>query len=116
MRGHDQLIHGDLSGNVLFHPGLAPGIIDLSPYWHSPLFATAILAVDAIVWEGADHGVLDILHGHPDGTQHLIRAAIFRVVMDHLYNPQRHEPPPWWPSLLRVTAQLCRLAASAPRM
>jgi hypothetical protein len=28
VRGRDQLIHGDLSGNVLFHPRHAPGIID----------------------------------------------------------------------------------------
>ena len=68
-----------------------------------------------MVWEGADQGVLGILHGHPDATQYLIRAVIFRVVMDHLYNLQRHQPPPWWPSLLRVTAQLCQLAADDPK-
>ena len=99
---------------MLFHPCLAPGIIDLSPYWGPPLFAAAVIAVDAMVWECADHGVLGILHGHPDAPQHLIRAVIFRVVMDHLCNPQRHEPPPWWPSLLHVTTQLSRLAATTP--
>lgn len=114
VKGRDQLIHGDLSGNVLFHARLAPGIIDLSPYWRPLLFATAVLAVDAMVWEGADHGVLGILGSHPEAPQYLIRAAIFRVVMDHLCNPQRHEPPPWWPSLLHVAAQLCQLAACAP--
>lgn len=113
VHGRDQLIHGDLSGNVLLHPRLAPGIIDLSPYWRPPTFATAVIAVDAMVWEGADQRVLCILSGHPDAPQYLIRAAIFRVVMDHLCNPQRDEPPQWWPSLLRVTAQLCVLAADA---
>ena len=34
----EQLIHGDLTTNVLFHPTLPPGIIDLSPYWRPPLF------------------------------------------------------------------------------
>jgi uncharacterized protein (TIGR02569 family) len=110
VHGQDQLIHGDLSGNVLFHPGLVPGIIDISPYWRPPLFAAAIIAVDAMVWEGADDRVLGILHGHPDAPQYLVRAAIFRVVMDHLCNPQPHEPPWWWPSLLRVADQLGRLA------
>jgi uncharacterized protein (TIGR02569 family) len=109
--GRRQLIHGDLSGNVLFRAGLAPGIIDLSPYWRPALFATAVIAVDAMVWEGADQRVTSILGGHPDALQQLIRAAIFRVVMDHLCNPQQHEPPPWWPSLLHVTAQLRRLTA-----
>lgn len=108
VRGRDQLIHGDLSGNVLFHPRLPPGIIDLSPYWRPALFATAVIAVDALIWEGADRRVLGILHGHPDARQYLIRAAIFRVVMDHLCNPRRREAPPWWPALLDVTAQLAR--------
>jgi uncharacterized protein (TIGR02569 family) len=114
VQGRDQLIHGDLSGNVLFCQRLAPGIIDLSPYWRPPLFATAVIAVDAMVWEGADQSIRAILRGHPDAPQYLLRAAIFRVVMDRLCNPQRHEPPPWWTSLLYVTAQLCHLAASAP--
>jgi uncharacterized protein (TIGR02569 family) len=104
VHGRDQLIHGDLSGNVLFHPRLAPGIIDLSPYWRPPLFATGVVAVDAMVWEGADRSVAGILHGHPDAAQYLIRAAIFRGVMDHLCNPERREQPSWWPALLRVTA------------
>ncbi len=110
--GRGQLIHGDLSGNVLFHAGLAPGIIDLSPYWRPTLFATAAIAVDAMIWEGADHRVCSILRGHPDAVQHLLRAAIFRVVVDHLCNPQPRDPPLWWPSLLSVTGQLCRLAAA----
>ena len=52
LHGHDQLIHGDLTTNVLFHPTLPPGIIDLSPYWRPPLFATAIVVVDAIRHSG----------------------------------------------------------------
>jgi uncharacterized protein (TIGR02569 family) len=109
----DQLIHGDLSGNVLFHPKLPPAIIDLSPYWRPAAFASAIVAVDGLVWEGADRRVLAVLKGHPDASQHLLRAAIFRVVMDHLCNPERSTEPPWWPSLLRVVATLCGLDSSA---
>ena len=115
VQGRDQLIHGDLSGNVLFHHRLAPGIIDLSPYWRPPLFTTAVVAVDAMVWEGADESVLAILRGHPDVPQYLTRAVIFRDHMDHLCSPQRHGPPRWWPSLLHVTAQLHQLAAQSTR-
>jgi uncharacterized protein (TIGR02569 family) len=35
----NQLIHGDLSGNVLFAEGLPPAVIDLSPYWRPPAYA-----------------------------------------------------------------------------
>jgi uncharacterized protein (TIGR02569 family) len=109
----EQLIHGDLSGNVLFHPTLPPAIIDLSPYWRPTAFASAIVAIDGLVWEGADRRVLAVLKGDPDASQHLLRAAIFRIVIDHLCNPERSTEPPWWPSLLRVVAMLCRLDGSA---
>jgi uncharacterized protein (TIGR02569 family) len=115
VRESGQLIHGDLTGNVLFHPHLPPAIIDLSPYWRPPAFASAVVALDALVWEGADRGVLSVLEGHPDPSQHLLRAAIFRIVMDHLCNPERSGAPPWWPALTRVVADLCDLAHSTER-
>ncbi|MFJ7060541.1 phosphotransferase [Streptomyces microflavus] len=36
-----QLIHGDLTGNVLFAPGRDPAVIDFSPCWRPPLCAEA---------------------------------------------------------------------------
>lgn len=108
--GHDQLVHGDLSGNVLFHPTLPPGIIDISPYWRPPLFATAVVIVDALMWEDASDAVLEILDGHQDAPQFLLRAAIFRLVTDQLCNPRRRRTPPWWPQARRMTALLCRRA------
>jgi uncharacterized protein (TIGR02569 family) len=113
LHGHDQLIHGDLTTNVLFHPTLPPGIIDLSPYWRPPLFATAIVIVDAMVWEGAGPSVLPLIGHRPHAAQYLLRAAVFRLVMDHLCNPERRTPPTWWPAMLQVTGQLCDLAESA---
>jgi uncharacterized protein (TIGR02569 family) len=104
--GRSQLVHGDLTGNVLFHPTLPPGIIDVSPYWRPPLFATAVVVVDALVWEGADEAVLAVFGGHRDTAQYLLRAAIFRLVMDQLCNPGRRGPPSWWPRALEVTADL----------
>jgi len=49
-----QLIHGDLTGNVLFAEDAPPAVIDLAPYWRPPAFASAIVVTDALVWEGAD--------------------------------------------------------------
>ncbi len=51
--GVAQLVHGDLTGNVLFHPHLPPLVIDLSPYWRPPAFASAVVIADALVFEGA---------------------------------------------------------------
>lgn len=75
-----QLVHGDLSGNVLFAPGLPPAIIDLSAYWREPEYAAAIAAVDGTLWFDAGDDVLNLLGRGHRSTQHLVRALIFRLV------------------------------------
>jgi uncharacterized protein (TIGR02569 family) len=79
-----QLIHGDLTGNVLFDRLLPPAIIDLSPYWRPTGFASAIVVADALVWDGADARVLDAVGHVDDFGQYLVRALIFRLVTDSL--------------------------------
>jgi uncharacterized protein (TIGR02569 family) len=71
-----QLVHGDLSGNVLFADDLPPAIIDLSPYWRPVEYASAIVAVDAVLWHGAD---LELLSATA-ARQLLVRALLFRVL------------------------------------
>jgi uncharacterized protein (TIGR02569 family) len=70
-----QLIHGDLTGNVLFHDTLPPAIIDFAPYWRPTEYATAIIVTDAVLWEDAPSELLR--EAHP---QYLLRALIFRGV------------------------------------
>jgi len=75
-----QIIHGDLSGNILFHLDLKPGVIDFSPYWRPAEYATAIIIVDSMVWE---HAPIDLLNEMPDTEQMnqlLIRAALWRII------------------------------------
>ena len=80
-----QLIHGDLTGNVLFHDLLPPAIIDLAPYWRPTGYASAIVVGDALVWEGADERVLDAVAHIEDFPQYLLRALIYRAVTDRLF-------------------------------
>ena len=79
-----QLIHGDLTGNVLFDDRLPPAIIDLSPYWRPVGYASAIVIADALVWEGADAGVLRAVGHVREFGQYLVRALIFRLVSEWL--------------------------------
>ena len=75
-----QLVHGDLSGNVLFAEGELPAIIDFSPYWRPVGYAEAIVVVDALLWFGADRRVL-VARADTDGfAQMLVRALMFRLV------------------------------------
>jgi uncharacterized protein (TIGR02569 family) len=73
-----QLIHGDLTGNVLFAEGLSPAVIDLSPYWRPTGFASAIVVADALLWHGAGGELLEATVGV--SRQLLIRALIYRLV------------------------------------
>jgi uncharacterized protein (TIGR02569 family) len=80
-----QLIHGDLTGNVLFDDRLAPAILDLSPYYRPPTFTSAIVVADAMVWEGADDALIHAFDADDDFPQYLLRALIYRIVTDRLF-------------------------------
>lgn len=75
-----QLIHGDMTGNILFHDPLAPAVIDMAPYWRPAGFATAIIIVDSIVWEGADDTLIEGERDTEQMYQLLLRATIRRIM------------------------------------
>ncbi len=76
----DQLVHGDLCGNVLFADGQPPAIIDFSPYWRPASYADAVIAVDGLLWYGAGRDLVSWAWSSPDFPQLLVRALIFRLV------------------------------------
>lgn len=79
--GSDQLVHGDLAGNVLLDRAGLPLVIDLSPYWRPALWAEAVVVLDAVLWQGADVTALNgWRHGRP--RQAMLRAAAFRLLSD----------------------------------
>lgn len=75
-----QLMHGDLTGNVLFAADEAPAVIDFSPFWRPPVFAEAIVVADGLLWFDLPSDLLTDGSDHPDWQQMLIRALIFRLV------------------------------------
>lgn len=74
-----QLVHGDIAGNLLFEEGLAPGVIDFSPFWRPVAYAHAVLAVDAISWMGADANILRMVRAEGVTDSLLRRAVVFRL-------------------------------------
>ncbi|MDB5044106.1 MAG: hypothetical protein JWQ08_156 [Deinococcus sp.] len=109
VRAPPQLIHGDLTGNVLFSEPDAPAVIDFSPYWRPAGFALAIVVADALVWEGADEGLLEAVREVPDFPQLFLRALMFRRIVEELSSsvaaPGAHDP------YRRAVALALRLAA-----
>jgi uncharacterized protein (TIGR02569 family) len=106
-----QLVHGDLTGNVLFADDLPPAIIDLSPYWRPPAYASAVVVADALVWEGAEESLLDAVAHVPRFPQFLVRALIMRLVVDRHFREShatRGDDDPFAPAVQLA----CRLATS----
>lgn len=85
-----QLVHGDLVGNVLFAEGLPPAIIDLSLYWRPTGYSAALVVGDALAWEDAPPSIIDLITHIPSWQQLLLRAVIFRMVVNDL--ARRAEP------------------------
>lgn len=76
----NQLIHGDFTGNILFREGQLPAVIDFVAYWRPEDYAIAIMIADAIVWEGADESIFDLVSDIPEIVQLVIRAEIGRIM------------------------------------
>ncbi|NMP23128.1 aminoglycoside phosphotransferase [Sulfobacillus harzensis] len=74
----EQIIHGDLAGNVLFSPRLPPAVIDFSPYWRPAGFADAMILGDGLLWHDDDE-VRSLIPRTHVFRQLLIRAMLARL-------------------------------------
>jgi uncharacterized protein (TIGR02569 family) len=94
--GPDQLIHADLTGNVLFSPDLGPAVIDFSPSWRPAGWASAIVVADALTWEGADASFVMAVSGMAALGQLLVRALLFRILAGAILGADdpRHDAAP----------------------
>jgi len=77
--GPDQLVHGDLAGNVLLDAAGAPVVIDVAPYWRPVLWAEAVCVLDAVLWPGAGPAEPWDTGARRDA---MVRAALFRLLGD----------------------------------
>ncbi len=75
--GADQLVHADLTGNVLLTSAAPPGIIDISPYWRPPAYADGIVVADAMCWH---HAPATVLKDAYVSAEAVARGLLFRVL------------------------------------
>jgi hypothetical protein len=82
--GRRQVVHGDLTGNVL-RDGDVPGVIDWPAYWWPRELALAVVVVDALCWQDAP---ASLLAAWPDvGGPALRRALAWRTATRRLREP-----------------------------
>ena len=106
----EQVVHGDLFGNVLFAGSAPPAVIDIAVHWRPAEWAAAVIVVDALAWGGADDGLADRWAHLPQWPQVLLRALLYRIAVNALH-PQATEQS--LAGLQRVTAIVSAQLAQA---
>lgn len=81
-----QIVHGDLSGNILFDQVLSPLIIDFSPTLAPVEYAEAILACDCIAWQGSEVSEIRLLPEDELYKEMIIRAVVFRLAVSAIFS------------------------------
>ena len=108
----DQLVHGDLTGNVLVDDTAAPAVVDFSPYWRPAAWATAIVCADAMLYAHADARFVLAAAAAATGSapceQLLLRGVLFRLVTGVLVGRGPSDDP----THTRVLHQVVRRAVS----
>jgi uncharacterized protein (TIGR02569 family) len=84
-----QLVHADLSGNILFDDVLDPLIIDFSPTIAPVEYAEAILVCDCIAWQGSMISEIELLPKHTDIKEMIMRAVIFRLAVEAIFSKNK---------------------------
>ena len=79
--GPEQLVHGDLAGNVLLDAHGAPVVIDVAPCWRPVRWAEALCVLDTVIDFGAPPIATARFSSGPD-RQALVRAGLFRLLSD----------------------------------
>lgn len=86
--GPSQVIHGDLTGNVLL--GDTPGIIDISPYYRPTAYAEGIIMADALAWHGQTGELLSLAGV---SVPAIARGILFRIYTSSIM--AQEEPGVW---------------------
>ncbi|KAH7486569.1 hypothetical protein FOMA001_g4829 [Fusarium oxysporum f. sp. matthiolae] len=78
----NHLIHGDLTGNVLFDSenNSPPAIIDITLYWRPVDYAEAIIVADGLIWLNENRKLVEMFGTDHTRIQLLVRALYWRCL------------------------------------
>src|SRR5699024_10914991 len=77
----NQLVHGDLFGNVLFAGSAPPAVVGFSPLWRPASYAAALVVLDAVAWGGAAPDLALRWQHRQQWGEMLRRAALARLAL-----------------------------------
>ena len=99
----EQVIHGDITGNMLYASGEPLAVIDFSPYWRPAAYADALLCVDSIMWEQAPWTILKFVTFDETFSQLMLRAVMRRLVEVDRHFHQGHLPESYLNQVVRFS-------------
>lgn len=105
------IIHGDMTGNVLFDPAEPPAVIDLTVYWRPAEYSVAVIAVDAVCFESAPLSLLKTISSDEHFPQYLLRALLFRMATDSF----NRRPEPEFGVYTKAVDRVLKLVAGEER-
>ncbi|MBM9465784.1 TIGR02569 family protein [Nakamurella leprariae] len=83
-----QVVHVELTGDVLFAGAAPPAVVGLTPLWRPAPWASALVVVDGIAHGGAGLELAERWSGRfPDWPELLRRAMLFRLAQTLLEPP-----------------------------
>jgi uncharacterized protein (TIGR02569 family) len=74
-----QIIHGDIVGNIIFNEKEGPAVIDVTLYWRPADYAKALLVLEAICWENADVSTYQLIKDVEHLEYLMYRAALVKI-------------------------------------
>jgi uncharacterized protein (TIGR02569 family) len=101
-----QVVHGELTENVLFAEDAEPAVIDVTPYWRPAGYAAAIVVADAVHRRNAaPHDLLAACTAIDSFDQLFVRAVIFRLVTTLIFG---RDDPATYEKVVRVAEERIR--------
>ena len=82
-----QVVHGDLTGNLLATPDGRPLVIDWPPYFRPVAWSLAVVVTDAWCWQRAGIDLVRAWGDLPAWEQMLLRALAYRVTTRGILEP-----------------------------
>ncbi|MBV7294841.1 TIGR02569 family protein [Corynebacterium sp. TAE3-ERU12] len=82
----EHICHADPLATTIFDGANVPVVTDLVPCWHPAGYTPALAAVDALIFGGADEGLLRRFTHIPHWHQQVLRAMLYRLFI-HAVHP-----------------------------
>jgi uncharacterized protein (TIGR02569 family) len=107
-----QVIHGDVTGNMLRHLDGPPFFIDFAIYWRPAAFAEAIVVADALAWHNAPAELATEVSS--EARSLLARACLYRLLTSDAHASRATVDETYLPFQVKSFERVATICAQLP--